>query len=307
MCFKTQAKATDPIMLPTFMGIGAPKAGTTWLYHCLREHPDIFMTSVKETRFFDYGTIDGRMAEYHAHFAGSGRYAVRGEFSTRYLTSCRAPQRIQHHLPDIRLIVAVRNPVEQVYSHYWHLVRQNFHQWHHDCLPHSFEAALKQYPEALLEPASYDKHLQRWQQYFDASQLLILFYEDICRQPQDILQTVYSFLGAEPDVKPPSLQAHNSSVRRGASPRTAGLGQLYALLYGVWSRHIAYRCKQYLGTRTVARLQDRLKLRIWAEFVFMHPGYPSMQPDTRARLRAFFEPDIRGLSERTGRDLSHWQ
>ncbi|PON15180.1 hypothetical protein C2W62_25225 [Candidatus Entotheonella serta] len=61
-------------MRPTFIGIGAPKAGTTWLYHCLREHPDVFMGAVKETRFFDYGTIDGRMAEYYAHFTDSERY-----------------------------------------------------------------------------------------------------------------------------------------------------------------------------------------------------------------------------------------
>ncbi len=294
-------------MLPTFIGIGAPKAGTTWLYHCLREHPDVFMSPVKETRFFDYGTIDGRMAEYHAHFAGSDRYAARGEFSTRYLTSYRAPQRIQHHLPEIRLIVAVRNPIEQIYSHYWHLLRQNFHQWHRDHLPRSFEAALDHYPDALLEPASYDKHLQRWLQHFDVSQLLILFYDDICRRPQDVLQQVYDFLCVAPDVAPPSLQAHNSAVRRGASPRTTGLGQLYAMLYGGWNRHIAYRCKQYFGTRAVAQLQDRLRLRTLAEFVFMKPGYPSMQPSTRARLRAFFERDIHQLSERTGRDLSHWQ
>ncbi len=79
------------------------------------------------------------------------------------------------------------------------------------------------------------------------------------------------------------------------------------MFYGFWSRHIAYRCKQYVGTRTVAQLQNRLRLRTLAEFVFMKPGYPSMQPGTRARLRAFFEHDIRRLSERTGRDLSHWQ
>lgn len=200
----------------------------------------------------------------------------------------------------------MRNPIEQVYSHYWHLLRQNFHQWQHDRLPSSFEAALDRYPDMLLEPASYDKHLQRWLQHFNASQLLILFYDDICRQPREVLQTVYGFLGVATDVLPPSLPAHNSAVRRGASPRTSGLGQLYALLYGAWSRHIAYRCKQYFGTRIVAQLQDRLRLRTLAEFLFMKPGYPSMQPNTRVRLRAFFEHDIRRLSERTGRDLSHW-
>ncbi len=299
--------ANQDAMLPTFIGIGAPKSGTTWLYRCLREHPDIFMSPVKETRFFDYGTIDGRMPEYRAHFAGSESYPARGEFSTRYLTSYRAPQRIQQHLPNIRLIAAVRNPIEQVYSHYWHLRRQNFHQWHTDNLPLSLEAALDQYPEVLLEPARYDTHLERWLQHFDTSQLLILFYDDICHRPQTVLQSVYDFLGVASHVQPPSRHLHDSSVRRGASPRSAGLGRLYALLYRIWSRHIAYRSKQYFGTRAVARLQDALKLRTLAESIFMKSGYPPMPSHTRARLQALFQPDIRSLTARTGRNLSHWQ
>ena len=81
-------------MLPNFIGIGAPKAGTTWLFKCLDEHPEVFVAAVKETSFFDYGTIEGRFAEYEAHFVGSEGYPAVGEVSTRYLSSHRAPARV---------------------------------------------------------------------------------------------------------------------------------------------------------------------------------------------------------------------
>src|SRR5947208_7454350 len=111
-------------MLPNFIGIGAPKAGTTWLAKCLAEHPQVFMAAVKKTNFFDYAAIEGRMTEYEIHFAGAeGKKAV-GEYSVRYLLSAHAPERIQQILPGVRLIVSFRNPIDQVYSHYWHLHRQ---------------------------------------------------------------------------------------------------------------------------------------------------------------------------------------
>ncbi|MDH3604785.1 MAG: sulfotransferase, partial [Candidatus Tectomicrobia bacterium] len=96
--------------LPTFIGIGAPKAGTTWLFRCLQEHPAVFAAAVKETNFFDYATITGRMHEYAAHFSTAAGCQAVGEISTRYLTSCRAPFRIRTYLPTARLFVTVRNP-----------------------------------------------------------------------------------------------------------------------------------------------------------------------------------------------------
>ena len=59
-------------MLPSFIGLGAPKSATTWLYHCLREHPEIFVADSKEVMFFDYGNISGRLPTYEEHFSQAG-------------------------------------------------------------------------------------------------------------------------------------------------------------------------------------------------------------------------------------------
>jgi hypothetical protein len=57
------------VILPNFIGIGAPKAGTTWLAKCLGEHPDVFMAAVKETEFWKFADAEQRLAEYAAHSA----------------------------------------------------------------------------------------------------------------------------------------------------------------------------------------------------------------------------------------------
>ncbi len=291
-------------MFPTFIGIGGPKTGTTWLFRCLQEHPEIFMAAVKETNFFDYDTIAGRLQAYEAHFVE--RAVAVGEISTRYLASSCAPVRIKTYIPGVRLLVSLRNPVEQVYSHYWHLLRQNFHQWDRKNVPQSFEAALETYEEKLLEPAFYYKHLNRWRQYFDWSQLLIIFYDDICARPREVLRPVYAFLGVDSSFLPSSLNRNGSSVRRGMSPRSPILGRLHTLLYDWLSRHVYYRCKQLVGVRTAIRLKDALKIRQFTESFFLHQGYPEMCPETRAYLRERFTEDIQNLAGLTGRDLSHW-
>lgn len=263
------------------------------------------MAAVKETNFFDYATVEKRWPEYQAHFVhGAGLPAV-GEISTRYFASHDAPARIKTYIPDVRLFVSLRNPVEQVYSHYWHLLRQNFHQWKHQNMPQSFEEALQRYGDKLLQPAFYGKHLEHWLRYFDASQLLTLFYDDLLAAPQESLSGIYAYLGVEDDFIPPSINQRGATVRRGVSPRPM-LGRLHAVLYDLLNRKIYHPCKRLVGIQAAARIKTMLKVRELMECLFLQTGYPAMRAETRVFLREYFAADVRHLSRLTGRDLSHW-
>ena len=292
--------------LPNFIGIGAPKSGTTWLFRCLQEHPDIFVAAVKETNFFDYETITGRLPEYAAHFTCADRGQAVGEISTRYFISRHAPQRIKTHLPTVRLLVTLRHPVEQIYSHYWHLRRQNFHQQSSRNLPRCFEEALDIYEARLFEPALYAKHLKRWLYHFNPSQLLVLLYDDIRDRPQEVLRQVYSYLGVNTAFVPPSLGDNGVRVRRGASPRNALLGHLYTVFYDRMNRPLYHRCNQLIGSRRMSALKDHVPMHHLLEQFFLRPGYPAMHPETRASLQARLTTDIQQLERLTKRDLSHW-
>jgi hypothetical protein len=294
-------------MLPNCIGIGAPKAGTTWLFKCLAEHPEVFMAACKETNFFDYGQIAGRLGEYEAHFGGADGAKAVGEISTRYLGSARAPGRIRTMIPGVRLFVALRNPIDQVYSHYWHLRRQNFHEWSVDELPSSFEEALGRYEARLLAPACYSTHLERWLRHFDRSQMLVIFYDAIQSDPKGVLKTLYSHLGVDTDFTPPSMTDRGSDVRRGVSPKSPRHAEIHSRVYGFLSREVYYRLKQVLGPRRAQRIKEAFRVRQVMERVFFREGYPQLSAATRTSVRKRFSSDIASLEALTGVSLDHWR
>ena len=294
-------------MLPNFIGIGAPKAGTTWLFKCLDEHPEVFVAAVKETSFFDYGTIDDRFAEYEAHFVGGEGHAAVGEVSTRYLASTRAPARIKQHIPAVRLFASLRNPIDQIYSHYWHLSRQNFHRWQGGKVPGTFEEALGRFEGLMFEPALYFKHLSRWLEHFDRSQLLVLYYDDIKTHPAEAFGTLCAHLGVDDSFTPPSLTRRDSAMRQGVSPKSPSLGRAHSYLYAQLNARVYYPLKQLVGVRNAERLKNSLRIRTTMEYLFFRKGYPEMKAETRAYLRERLAGEIKCLADLTGRDLSHWQ
>jgi hypothetical protein len=291
--------------LPTFLGLGAPKAATTWLAKCLDDHPDVFVADVKETKFFSWGHTIRTLEDYRAHFADVDEEAAVGEITTSYLYWDGTVDRVQDVLPEAQLFVSLRNPMDQVYSHYWHLRRQNFHQ-DEQPRPDSFEQALEMYPEKLLRPARYAEHLERWLSRFDRDQMHVLLYDDIQARPAAAVQSLYDFLGVDPSVRPPQLATNDKSVRRGTSPRNSVFERLYTGLYDGLTQYVYHPVKRWVGPARAERLKNALQVRETMEALLREDGYPDMDSDTRMRLRDHFADDIARLEDLTDRDLSHW-
>ena len=130
------------MILPNFLIIGSAKAGTTSLHYYLNQHPEIYMTAVKEPRFFalegknlnfsgpDKDIINSTSVttyeEYIALFEEVSSEKAIGETSPLYLYSEKAIQRIHHYLPDVKLIVILRNPIDRAFSCYTHLLREGY-------------------------------------------------------------------------------------------------------------------------------------------------------------------------------------
>ncbi len=117
--------------MPNFLIVGAMKCGTTALYYYLEQHPQIFMSPVKEPNFFcfegreglDSGNSITDIAAYRGLFRGVSSERAIGEASHCYLYEPRAVERIKHYTPDARLIAILRSPIERAYSHFLHAVR----------------------------------------------------------------------------------------------------------------------------------------------------------------------------------------
>ncbi|MBI3799922.1 MAG: sulfotransferase domain-containing protein [Deltaproteobacteria bacterium] len=115
----------DIMTLPNFLGIGVMRAGTTWLYAQLRTHKQVYISPQKELNFFtDF--YDRGIGWYSGHFPSAQeavQYKAIGEITPTYIADPDAPARIRAHMPESRLIVMLRNPVDRAYSEYTKTLR----------------------------------------------------------------------------------------------------------------------------------------------------------------------------------------
>ncbi len=290
--------------LPDFIGIGAPKAGTTWITRLLTQNPAIFMPQMKETHFFDYPYDQNPFSKYAGFFAAATPGQIVGEFSTDYLASPEAPARIARHLPGVKLIVSLRNPIDQIYSNYWHALRQGFH-----CSDRSmpdFTTALERHRGQLLDPAFYGHHLERWLAIFPREQILIIFQEDIARRPSDVAAELWRFLGMSPVANEAAMPSRGGGERQGVAPRSHFAGAIYNALYFSANRWVLRPISRLFGYQASMQLIEKLRLRRLGETLFFRRGYPPLTPELRAELVVRFTADIQLLGRLTGRDLQHW-
>ncbi|QYJ00069.1 sulfotransferase domain-containing protein [Thalassovita mediterranea] len=290
----------DPRRRPNLLGIGAAKCGTTWFADVLSRHPDIFLPPQKELGALYYQDLEDRLQEYETHFRGGEEASVRCDFTVRYLHEDRAPGAAALHTPDARILAILRDPVEQVQSHYWHQRRQNFTQPHAVHPAPSLFDAIERFPHLLLEPALYGKHLRRWRERFSDDRILLLDYAEVTKALPATLDRLWTFLGLSPiPIEDQPVQPTRAG-RRGVSPREGLFGRIYPPLYSMVTHGPYQAMKRTFGVRRVDLLKRRLKLRQAAEAVFFKTGYPKLGPEERNRLRAMFETDLAVLETDIG-------
>ncbi len=290
-----------PSLRPNLLGIGAAKCGTTWFADQLSSHPDIFLPPQKELGALYYNDLEDRLDEYQAYFLGAEHAQVRCDFSVRYLSEPNASTAAARHTPDAKILVILRDPVDQVQSHYWHQVRQNFAQAKAVKPQPDIFHAMERFPRLLLEPALYGKHLRRWYELFPENRVLVLNYDDVAKDLPAALAKVWAFLDLAPAaVTLRETQAPNREGRRGVSPRGGLLGSIYPPLYSAVTHKPYQAAKRIFGVRRVEAVKRMLKLRQLAEAIFFEAGYPKLSPEDRLRLRAIFADDLKILDEELG-------
>jgi hypothetical protein len=179
--------------LPTFLVIGAMKAGTTSLYHYLRDHPQIFMPPTKEIMFFDERHNWHRGVDwYRTRFADAGDAPAVGEASTsytKYPVVDGVPEKIASVLGSPRLIYVLRDPIERLRSHYlYNLTRGT--EWR------SIEEAVASEP-AYVDFGRYAMQLERYLPHLGLDAMLLVDSRDLRAERQTTLSRVYAFLGVD--------------------------------------------------------------------------------------------------------------
>jgi sulfotransferase family protein len=200
--------------LPTFLILGAQKAGTTALFAYLREHPAVTGPAWKEVSFFDRHYARG-LNWYRGNFPLRGRRAAAvGEASPSYLFHPLAPERVRAAIPQVRLVTILRNPVDRAHSHYQHEVALGREPLSFEHALEAEEGRLAGEVERLTADPAYFSHawwnhtyasrglyaeqLERWLGVFPREQLLVLLTDELASDPAGTYRLVLDFLGVGP-------------------------------------------------------------------------------------------------------------
>lgn len=278
---------------PDFIGIGAQRTGTSWMYACLYEHPHVCMPR-KEIHFFSRDRNWSRGFEWYEDiFAECPPKVVPGEFSTSYLTDTDAPPRIRDRYPQARLIVSLRHPVDRAYSNYLNDIVAGF-------VPPAmgFREALQSHPE-YVESGRYARYLRSYLDLFPREQLLVSIFDDARRDPLATIQATYRFLGVDATFRPTMLAR---PVGIGRIPRFQRIDRWLIDSAAAFRRHRALRPLWWRVKKL--GIGDRLRALNTAESAEATRG---LDPEERQSLIQQFEPETRALEELLQMELPAWR
>ena len=297
--------------LANFFIIGAGKAGTTSLYHYLDQHPEVYMSPLKEPNFFalegerpnyrgpdDEERINRRsvtnLDEYEALFAAASGEKAMGEASPMYLRSKKAPEGIRRRIPEARLIAILRDSAERAYSAYPNQRRDG-------------REPLSRFVDALEAEAErgrdnwapgwqyrldglYHEQLGRYYEAFPPNQIKVYLYEDLRDDPLGLVRDVLSFLEVDGAFAPDTSLRHNVS----GIPRSR-------LLHGFLKR--PNPAKNALKPFFPKKLRRRLSVSAQNRNL---SKAPQLDPEVRRELAEAYREDVLRLQGLIGRDLSAW-
>lgn len=279
------------VIKPNFLGIGGMKCGSTWVSECLRYHPEVFMSSPKELHFFSSKQYWDRGPDwYFAHFEQAVGHKAIGEFSPSYVRSTQTTpetmiERIHDLLGDVRIVVALRNPIDRYVSNLKHFIREGHVPAGESLTPEIFDELNRRHPSLLLF-GLLTEVVHKFQESFGAERVHVMSMERCKQNPREEVRRLYAFLEVSPDVLPSVVE---KQVSVGIVPRFAFLEKLrLAVARGVYRRspRIVNLVKRY-GVTDLYRKINARKVG----------GRDLLGPGVRERLGEYYAPEMRRMED----------
>lgn len=228
-----------------------------------------------------------------------------------YLPKAECPARIHQHIPDAKLIVVLRDPIDRAVSGYYHQATYGFAPLKHinQGLPEIIDGHHDaRYPKAwqIVQFGFYHEHLTRYLRYFSWDQIFITTYRELKHDAHDTLRAIFTFLGVDPDYVPAAM-SKSVNVTTYTVPRLRFLQLRNHLRY----TYNADRTRRY--PRQNRSLMNKALLRSVMTFDqhvmarLFGNDKPQLSPELERRLAALYCQDATELAHLTGFDLSHWR
>ena len=295
------ARLIDPgLPAPNFFIVGAAKAGTTSLHAYLSQHPEVFMSALKEPHYFssfeaspefdNFMPVIRDSRAYQELFLGSEGYTAVGEASPSYLCDSDAAIRIRSAIPNSKIIISLRNPVQRAYSQYLMDYNKGYVALPFgDALEADQARTEKGWGVSFqyIEHGLYADQVERYLNAFGRSKVMVILFEDLIRETAVVMQEVARFLDVDPAGFPESTfkRVHNSfEASRGKFARAI----LRCRPIRVWS-------KRWIPQSLRTAVRNRL--------LFTKREKPKLDEENRRLLAERFAPDLRRLERLLERDL----
>ena len=282
-----------------FFIVGAPKAGTTSLYNYLNEHPEIVMSTKKETDYFSNESIEKQgmyygkkrimtLERYHSLFPVSEN-KIYGEASVSYLFYKDVPKKIKDYNANAKIIVMLRNPIDRAFSHYLMDYRLGLSS-------NSFDQIIKKklnnkkahlYYQQYVELGLYYNQIKRYFDFFGKENICIIFFHDFKNNPEKEVKRVYNFLGLVKNYKSEINKQYNTF----SMLHNVYIRKLYSM---VWLR-------KFLRAIIPKEITKIIKSKLMKK-----DRKPELILDIRNKLKKLFIKDILLLEELLKKDLSRW-
>ncbi len=291
--------------LPNFIIIGGSRSATTSLYHYLGQHPQIYMSPIKETNYFAYDSEFNynelvlrrfrirTLEDYTSLFSKIRTEKIIGEASPRYLSTPFSASRIHDLLPNIKLLAILRNPVDRVYSNYFARIRRGEET---DGFSDVVESEIRnfskmEYVYSILHPGLYYTNLKRYIDLFYRNNLKINIFEDFISEQPGFFKEVLNYLDVDTNYMPDfNINYNPTGIPKNKFFNTILEGNKY-------TKKLRYILPLRLKV-PIDRIMMRLKKRNLVK--------PQMPESTRERLVCFYRDEILKLQDLIERDLSAW-
>jgi len=274
---------------PNFFIVGAAKAGTTSLYAYLKMTSGVYVSPIKEPRYFNSLHFEALMPKNWMRIKDKSKYLklfrnvkdekAIGEASTSYLSDQDSAGLIKKTILNARIVIILRDPIQRAFSHYLMFLRnglekRSFHELIIETISNK-KKNLKKY-ERCVEPSLYSKSVQKYIDTFGNENIKVLIFEEFIKNPKETVKEVLEFLGVN-SGPPTSLEkAYNK----------------YGIPRGDWAIKI-------LGSKTIAKavlhLPQSLKWKVKQDIILKEAKKPELSDEDKSFLEDFFRSDVEEL------------
>lgn len=282
-----------------FIGIGAQKAGSTWLFKMLNQHPDINFGGGKQIDFFndkhpfyykDKSRNYDKGIEWYREILNLRSDQLNGDITPEYLWDDNCAARIHEHFPNVKIIAILRDPVDRALSEYIYSNR-TFH------IPENFGDAIRKHQD-YIEKGLYGRQLEKYFSLFPKENIKIFLYDDLCEDSAALLGNAERFLGLAEFLPDDVFEETNNAKY----PRCTLVNRLLTKLQKIKTSRIGGR----LWSNSAFLKARDFTIQCIKKHNLREGTKPEIDADTLNYLRDYYTEDIELLRRFISRDLSNW-